>query len=141
MGTSVMSLNKIPNAWVGPSPPELLHRGAPEVPQIIKAVATAVSCMSDPITEDTPCFDFGHGEVKLGLNWKVVSCQLAFIVPEGAMQAVGEQSPTFLLGYELCFKILTHKMTCACLCSSGLAVVGKTDILLIGSKAGSTKQG
>lgn len=37
-------------------------------------------------------------------------------------------------------KIPTHKIARACLCNSGLAVVGKTNIFLIGSKASCTKQ-
>ena len=56
------------------------------------------------------------------------------------MPAAGELSTTSLLGYELCvLKIPTHKIACACLCNSGLAVVGQTNILLIGAKASCTK--
>lgn len=60
---------------VGLSPCELLALEAPEVPQTRKAVSTAVGYIPDldcksPVLK-TPCtLTAGHGETKLGLNWK-----------------------------------------------------------------------
>lgn len=42
-------------------------------------------------------------ELNWEMSWKLPPCWLAFIVPEGAMQATGgELSPTSLLGYGPC---------------------------------------
>lgn len=68
---------------------DLLTWTAPEAPQIIKAIDIIVACIPEldgpTLLLKTPhvlAATAGHGEMKLGLNWKRPPCWLAFTVPK-----------------------------------------------------------
>ena len=104
---------------------ESLAREAPETPQIIKAIATAFSCMpgldSDTLLLKTPhmhALTVEHGDIKLHWSDRAVGA------------AGGELSPAFQLGYGPCVLKRQHVRHDVHACA-----MGKTNSLLNGLKA------
>lgn len=110
---------------------ESLANDVPEAPQIIKAIATAVTCMpgldSDTLLLKTPhmhALTVGHRKMKLGLVRGVHAhcwCRTVTSIPAWL--------------WTLCTKMPTCQERGACLCNGGSADMGKTNGLLIGFKA------